>query len=152
MKTFVSLRPWALAGVLLVGLATLSGCGWRSGTVSGRVTYQGQPLPGGRIYFVTARGERHGVDLREDGTYSLRGVPSGDLRVGVDNTSLYRIEQLRAGQAPGMPAQVAEQMLSKLPASPGRYVPIPAHYSDPAASGLRATVRRGSQGIDFNLD
>jgi hypothetical protein len=150
MKRIVRPRLLAAGGVVLAVLA-LSGCGRPTASVSGKVTYRGQPVPGGRIFFVTEQGERHGADLGEDGSYSLNNVPAGTLRVGVDNTALYWLEQTRTSKRASRLRQAVQHVLAKAPPPSGRYVPLPAHYRDPAASGLRANVRHGSQQLDFNL-
>jgi hypothetical protein len=116
------------------------------------VLFQGQPLPGGRIFFVTERGERLGTDLKEDGTYSLASLPPGTLRVGVDNTGLWWLEQLRQGKRPEMPPAVVNKLPDGVPPYVGRYVPLPDRYRDPDSSGLEATIRPGVRQQDFNLD
>jgi len=50
-------------------------------TVEGKVTFQGQPLTGGKIEFHPDKGKPVKADLEKDGTYSAKKVPLGKLKV-----------------------------------------------------------------------
>jgi prepilin-type processing-associated H-X9-DG protein len=54
----------------------------QKGTVTGRVTYQGQPVPGGTIIFYTG-GPEVAAKIEADGTYTLADVPVGYAGVAV---------------------------------------------------------------------
>jgi hypothetical protein len=144
--------------VLLVVPATLLGCGRPAGTVSGKVTKNGVPLPGGSITYQSADGKvrlSSPIDP-EDGTYSIPNVPLGEGKFGVDNTALQ-------GQAmpPMMPGGVdplkaaKEHAPSDLPSpggAKGRYVAIDPKYKDPNTSGFTWTVKKGSnRGVDWEV-
>jgi hypothetical protein len=85
MRAFLRTCAWALTS-----LAGLSGGGPVTGSVTGRVLFRGQPLPGGRIFFVTEDGRLLSAELGEDGTYTLADLPPGTLRVGLHQTRLPR--------------------------------------------------------------
>jgi hypothetical protein len=94
-----------------------------TGTVTGRVSYKGQPLPGGVILFRSANGTSVRALIDATGAYQAQGVPVGAVRVAID-------AQPGAGKAPA--------------------VLIPLRYSDPETSGIRHTVQKGSQ--TFNIE
>jgi hypothetical protein len=118
------LRALALAlGVLATG------CG---GTLSGKIAYEGTPLRGGTVTFVTEDGKaRASGVIRPDGTYSADNVPVGTVLVSVETES-----------ARDQPAGVAPE---------SRYVPIPRHLRNPRQSGVRLTVRGGAQTENLEL-
>src|SRR5438309_1497865 len=77
-------RLGRLAPPALLALA-LAGCGAPTGEVSGKVTLEGKPLPGGFVAFIgegdnpaTVSGEIH-----PDGTYSVSKVPVGKVAITV---------------------------------------------------------------------
>ncbi|HEX5270280.1 MAG TPA: hypothetical protein VFW33_07335, partial [Gemmataceae bacterium] len=68
------------AFALLVGSLALGplGCGWGTGTVSGKVTYNDQPLTNGTVIFSNADGKgNRTADIQADGTYKIEGMPVG---------------------------------------------------------------------------
>ena len=82
----------ALGCVVLLGPA--GGCGGGSGNrVSGKVTFKGQPVPAGKIYFTpdTSKGNKGATgyaDIR-DGAYDTsatdgQGAPAGAVIISVD--------------------------------------------------------------------
>src|SRR5205085_628371 len=75
---------WLGALALVVGLAVV-GCGGKggTGTVSGKVTYKGAPLKGGRVGFATANKQNVVADIGEDGSYTAPDVPTGPAKVTV---------------------------------------------------------------------
>ena len=137
---------------LSFGLLTLMvGCGKNphepeQAEVSGTVLFQGKPLPGGRVTFVLVKGgfESRGI-IDENGNYTIK-APVGDVEIGVDNRWLAP----RRGPTNKRPilkkpgAQEAQRMK-------GRWVNIPSSYADPHASGLKYTVKPGSQTHDIEL-
>jgi hypothetical protein len=113
----------------------------RLGTIRGHVTVDGQPLRGGRICFYPADGSPPYVgNVRPpDGWYEVPPVPVGRARVTVD-TDFIR-DWLPGGKAPLKPPWAKDLV----------YVPLPAHYRDPATSGLSCEVQPGTQTCDFAL-
>lgn len=76
----------SVAGVLVLGLACLGGCGSGGGgqaTVSGEVTVDGQPLKEGMIRFVPADGKSTPADTTiKDGKFTTTVTP-GDKKVEI---------------------------------------------------------------------
>ena len=82
----------ALGGVLFLGLA--SGCGGSTGNrVSGKVTFKGQPVPAGKIYFTpdASKGNSGATGYADikDGAYDTsategQGAPAGAVIISVE--------------------------------------------------------------------
>jgi hypothetical protein len=141
--TYVATRGAWLAAALAVAALAVAGCGKKAadyGSVSGRVTFKGQPVSEGQVVFFepevrvyqTAR-------IRPDGTYSVKmsdgpGLVTGSYQVAV------------------MPP-VVEGPGSKSagPRSPGKYPDIPPRYRTPKTSQLSLTVVEGKN-PPFDID
>jgi hypothetical protein len=137
-----SRRACWLAGAL--GLA-LAGCGGSTGHVSGTVRFKGAPIPGGRVTFTSRDGG--GVSgfawVGVDGSYSIRGCPTGPVKITV-----LSMERSRGGNGFDNPRGVVGARRSgqsrKLPA-------IPLRYADPRTTDLEYNVCGGNQTHDLDL-
>jgi hypothetical protein len=111
------------------------GCGPKVGTVSGKVTYKGEAVPGGFVDFIPQTGSQKGTvfpgTIDTSGNYKVTGVPVGPVQILVR----------RPGGAPTRP-QPGER-----PAPRRQY---PTHYDTPEGSDLKFTVASGSQ--EYNID
>jgi hypothetical protein len=153
-------------GVLAI-LLMLVGCGPGEGKVSGRVLFNGAPLPGGIVTFVPSAADRNHAlaTLDEQGNFEAV-VPGGEVQVSVDNRQLQPREPPFRGMPPGVPGGVAQKIAeAKRQAAPktagtanmasqkipGKYVEIPARYYDIKTSNLKFTVQRGNQTHDIEL-
>lgn len=171
------------AGLCLLLPILCAGCGGSSyGHVHGRVLLKdGKPLPGGTITFFSedGRGNPASGPIDEDGTYNLRRVPVGAVRIAVSNEELKEGSRTPVGMAPqetrgaakavvmhakgpppgvqvGPPPEAFAKMSQKppTPTAPdrvGKYVPIRAKYADPKTSGLGYDVEPGDQTFDVEL-
>jgi hypothetical protein len=155
-------------GVGLLSLVVaVAGCGPGRGKVSGRVLYNGAPLPGGRVTFRPADPRQNTVsaELNERGEYEAV-LPAGEVQVSVDNRELEPRTAQGGGLPPGLPALSAEARKAlggkgdKSPPKPGgqaadrpsgRYVMIPTRYHDVETSGLKFTVQSGDQTHNIEL-
>src|SRR5207302_261273 len=80
------LIPWRglgrwLAILTLVGPLGAAGCmggGGGTGTVSGKVYYNGKELKGGTVTFVPADEASKFCRIGEDGSYTIQDVPTGE--------------------------------------------------------------------------
>jgi hypothetical protein len=152
--------------VLLVVCASC-GCGAAKGKVSGRVLYQGQPLPGGLLTFqpVNPQFNAVAVSVDEEGNY-VAELPVGDVRIAIDNRHLQSSAQGPRGVPDDLPEQARQALASaKQQASPpppagnpaaraklkGRYVPIPDKFYTIESSGLKLHVEQGEQKHDIDL-
>ena len=128
---------------LTVGLF-LPGCGESGptmGRVSGKVTYNGKPVAKGTVSFVSTEPARPNANspIGPDGSYSLQttnpndGAVVGDYTVAVSGKDPNAVNN----DLPGAPVKVTSD--------------IPAKFEDPAKSGLKATVKSGSNDIPIDL-
>ncbi len=110
------------------------------GSVTGKITCGSQPVPKGTITFVSTDPNRRNAigAIRSDGTYRLQtevpgdGAILGDYQVAISSRD--------------------DAILDYTPLKPIRPRRlIPARYEDPAASGLTATVKKGSNTLNFEL-
>ena len=154
-ETFPAPIVRSLCALLLIAAA---GCGPDDGLpkrlpVSGRVTYNGEPLANGTITFVpedpTGRGAFGTI---EDGDYRLTtqdqddGAIPGKYKVAIASTEQPDLSEAAAQAGAGVMDQgmvaEADQQAKSL---------IPERYADAAQSGLTAEVERGSTSFDFEL-
>jgi hypothetical protein len=162
--TTLACRRRLAGGVLgLVLVLAAAGCGAGEGRVSGRVLYNGRPLPGGRVTFRPADPRQNSVSaaLDEGGNYTAV-LPAGPVQVSVDNRELEPHASL-AGLAPANLAPDVRKVLGNpAPGKPshpgdgsdnhaGNYVKIPDRYYDVESSGLDFTVTGGEQPHDIEL-
>ena len=140
-------------------LLVVIGCGDPTGLekrypVSGTVTYNGQPVPKGNVYFVPVdpKGRSASGSIEQDGSYRLTtaaegdGALPGEYKVAVIAQDIDMTEVLKeAGGGAGRQSETfrkATQQAKSL---------IPKKYSDPETSGLRKTVEARSNTIDIQL-
>jgi hypothetical protein len=162
-----------LFSVLLLCILFVVGCNRsyeQTADVSGKVTYLGKPLPGGKITFVGARGYMGFGIISPQGEYSLQS-PLGEVEIAVDNTMLKRDPTFEKFMSKGMaggknpmlkdaPEGKAEEPQSKEEAGKqvtgrqgvvGTYISIPGRYANPTLSGLKMTVTQGSHTHNIEL-
>lgn len=155
-------RTAAALCALLAG-AFAAGCGPGQVNVSGRVLYDGAPLPGGWVTFRPADSGQNAITARidEQGRYQAV-LPAGDVQACVDNRDLAPREpsppvalppdiknaiEKAGGKVPAAPAAAPP----KEPAAPGKYVEIPTRYYEAETSGLQFTVSAATKEHDIKL-
>jgi hypothetical protein len=127
--------------VPLVLLAVSTGC--RSGLVeaTGRLTYQGKPVPSTRVYFQPDDGGRRSTGLtNDDGTFRLR-FSSQESGVKPGPHTVYLKYEVSAEEETH---QIAPKASKELKA-------VIARYGDTKASGLHFEVTRSGQHFDIDL-
>jgi hypothetical protein len=134
--------------VLLAASLGAAGCGSASGTVKGKVSYNGAPLKGGTVTFFYPDGRGFPIGILADGTYTLDRLPLGPVKVCVDTSSLDPKKHLRYSYAPPPGAKPPPGFS---PTSAEAYVAIPAKYADPAKTDLTYDVTGGTQTHDIEL-
>ena len=127
--------------ILIAFLAPL-GCGGKSGTstVTGKVVVAGKgPLPGGTIRFVPAAAPDKPIVgiIEADGSYTAPGVPLGECKVTIDNSSL---NARRASPPPGSTSMAGM--------TAGKYIAIDPKLARPETSGLTTKI----DGRSFHYD
>ncbi len=167
-RTHARLIP---AFVLVAATLALTGCSKPVGTVSGKVIYQGKPLKGGSVSFVsTEGGQSFAAGLNDDGTYSIPKILGGAYKVCVETDSQKPAKDTAAvagssqpvipkgakfepppgaaipeGYTPSNPAAAAAAKAAK------RYTPIPPHYADAEKTDITYTFTGGDQTFDIEL-
>lgn len=149
-------------------LLVVSGCGLGQGKVTGRVLFDGKPLPGGRVvFFPQIEGQNSVLTLLDElGNYSVE-LPACEVKVTVNNQELKPRPKLDFGVPPGLPGGAAQKLATAKKESPqkaagtvdpgmhgklpGRYVEIPAKYYNVTSTPLSFTVSRGDQTHDLEL-
>jgi len=149
---FSLLRPtgrWAVVFTLAL-LPWASGCGsGGTGTVTGKVTYQGNVVKGGTVTFI-GKTQNSVAQIGEDGKYTAEKVPVGEVKIAVETKSLASRAAL-AGRG-SLPKEIAGKGTQLSPEdAQRRYVPIPTNYASADTSGLTYTVKAGSQEHDLPL-
>jgi hypothetical protein len=131
--------------VALAVLAGVAGCGGESpGTITGKVTADTGVVKGGRVIYSSAKGKSVMTSIKEDGSYTIEGVPPGEAKIAVQTKFLGVIASLAGIKSiPANSPQLAGQMSPDEAAR--RFVAILPQYEDPETSGLTYTVQSGSQ-------
>ena len=148
-------RLWPLA--VVPGLWLVGGCGpGNDNTLTGKVTYNGEPLSGGKIHLrppgalATGAGDIIG-DIKQDGAFSISGVPAANMQVGIETESINpdKVKDYTQGMKP--PPGVQAPPTGSGPKPLGTYKPIDPKYADPAGSGLTWDVKKEGLKKDFTL-
>jgi hypothetical protein len=113
------------------------------GQVSGKVFFQGKPLPGGRVSFLTPNGNFASTgNIDEHGNYRIN-APVGPAQISVDNRILLQAKRWQGKRR--MKTGGTEIAVS------GNYVPIPPKYYTPDTSQLTYEVKPEPQTHDIEL-
>ncbi len=159
MSTSWKLSGWArfsVAAIPLLLAISLAGCtAGRSNeaTLSGSVSYKGQPVTGGSITFhPVAGGAPYPGILKPDGSFSFGGVPIGQMEVAIETESVKSMPGA-SGSPYHMPGggKPNQQMPNVDTSNMPTYVKIPAKYANPKTSGLTVNVKAGSHKVNFDL-
>jgi hypothetical protein len=154
-------RPFA-SFVCLLSVLALGGCG-KAGTLTGKVTYNGQPVARATVSFL-AEGGKTSVTVKCDdqGVYTAV-VPLGTARVGVHNVDQAAPDMMmmrmmsqatqQAGEknAKGEIEKSVQSMQKQVGSARGSGVAIPARYNAPEKSGLEVEIKGGRQTFDIPL-
>lgn len=141
-------------GLLL--LAVLVGCmskRTRSGTVSGKITYKGQPVNDAALllYPSSGGGEANPITISVDGegNFLITDVPPGEYKIvvqgseGEDNEA-FLLKGLSKDEQAKMKAKMGSQ------ASP-KTIPFPKKYRDQNTTDLKCTITDQNQPLNLEL-
>ncbi len=147
----------------LVLLILAGGCTGSSRTpcsVSGKITFNGQPVGGGTIGFWPTNEEQHGsygYSINPDGSYEGAGMPAQDYIVVIETESINQNkpkQDMMGGQNQKMNEMYRQKMkeMGKGGGEPlGTYVKIPSKYGDQKTSDQRVTLKNGKNVCNFDL-
>jgi hypothetical protein len=129
---------------LIVPACGESGSTLPMGKVSGKVTYEGKPLTSGTVSFVSTESGRPNANgtISSDGTYNLHtqnfgdGAALGDYNVMISSVDPKEYNTKLPGTAP------REKKIKST---------VPKKYDDPKTSGLKETVKSGTNTFNFDL-
>lgn len=149
-------EPRRLAAALLPAVLVLAGCSG-NGEVSGKVTYQGRPVPWGRITFLSDVGD-HVVKSTAitDGRYTLADFPAGPAVISVETfppapapgAAPPRTGPVTAGATGIRPPENGNPFAAP---SGDKYVWVPPQFANPDKSGLKYVVSAGKQDHPVDL-
>jgi hypothetical protein len=151
--------PFVRSLVAIASAAFLLGCGGdaskpKLGRVSGKVTYNGQPVTKGIVSFVprggpgAQSGQSATGEIGPDGSYTLTTFENGDGAVlGEHSVLIMAREEDPAITGHGMPIPNAQ---GKLKIKPAKSL-VPEKYATATNSPLRFTVQEGSNNNDIDL-
>jgi hypothetical protein len=143
------------------GALLLLGCGGGRGEITGEVTYKGEPLPVGRVTFLSQVGKQEvksATIIR--GKYTIRDFPAGPVKISVESFEPPDPETLKnAKMAKVQPAGGMKEFMKGPPPElvemadgpPLKFVPIPLTYANPESSDLTYEVKKGPQTFDLPL-
>jgi hypothetical protein len=145
-----------------LAVLALSGCGPSVGSISGKVTYQGKPISGGKVTFLTSDQKVRTAPIGSDGSYSIDKVTVGPAKIAVE-PPIPLGPMIPPGADPSKPGGMASSKPvgmdpSKFDAPAGaapppevKEVPLPPKYKDAEKSGLTYTVVQGKQQHNIEL-
>ncbi len=143
-----------------IGFVLVMGCGPKKnpgGSVTGKITYKGEPVSRATLFFHPTSGEGKdvGVTTSQDGTFSTANIPPGEYKIFVEPGRV----PPNAAQGPtppkGMDPAKAEEMKKKLGQMGGQAAPttnIPTKYKKLDTTDLKCTITEGKQEkLDLDL-
>jgi hypothetical protein len=142
-------RAIAIGVVAALVCPGAAGCGTRTATVAGRVTYQNEPVANGSVVLYCSDQQIVRGNIAADGAYSIPNVPAGPAAVTVHAPARtpagLQIKQDLPPVSGGPILPVGEHTA---PAA----ITIPRRYALPEESGLRVVVEGGPVTYDIDLN
>jgi len=145
------MRRFFLSGVLALVFFGVNGCSSRNYSFTGKVTYKGQPLPGGSIVLHAKEGKQaYTGSIWPDGTFTVTDAALGTMVVTIDNKGLKIGGEGVVNPPQGVDPKVLEKMMPKQQGGL-QYVHIPEKYSDPKTSPLIWEIKERNESKEFDL-
>ncbi|MEM7314373.1 MAG: carboxypeptidase-like regulatory domain-containing protein [Planctomycetota bacterium] len=144
-------RTIVIAAVFSVSV--LSGCGSsKTGSVTGKVTLDGQPVSEASIAFRPKDGGRMSTgETNAQGEYTLTCYERGDGAIPGDHVvTVTKFEESKVKVPEGADELAVEFAASKKRQPKTKWL-VPEKYSEKETSGLTFTVERGRNTADFDL-
>lgn len=146
--------------VASLGLLSIVGCFGKgegpTGTVTGNVTFNGQPATEGRVAFISAQGKGASGIIGAQGEYTLKTIAGDQIPVGEYQVAVQPppAESRDASSAPSeVPQATPGRIMKGAPGDPivKEYPNIPMQYRNPSTSGWKVTVKEGANQFDFEM-
>jgi hypothetical protein len=148
----------ALGLVTLVLPLVLAGCGSSKATVTGKISYKGEPLGNGRIMFINQKDptKAGAGSIQPDGTYTVPDAPVGPATITVETIPTAAAAGggsvgAKSGELAKPPAGMNMPMPGAGGGGGGKYVKIPDKYKTKEQSGQTYDVKAGKQEHDIDL-
>jgi len=131
--------------------AALPGCGDATkASLSGKVTYKGQPVTGGNLTLTpAAQAAPVSIFIKPDGSFSQSSVPPGQYQVSIETDSASGPSAYNTGGK--VPPGGAGQQPPDMNAGASKKVAIPVKYNDPKTANLPWEIKAGSNEKTFDL-
>ena len=129
------------------------------GMLNGKISYKGSPVTGGTVKFHGKDKDSVNVQIQPDGSYTVNGVPVGDMVVTIDTESINPDAKLlteNKDRKENKSITDKNFIMKKIgvtakTVAAAVYVKIPAKYASPKTSDLKVTVAEGTQTQNFDL-
>ena len=116
-------------------------------TLTGRVTSQGKPVVFGTVTVITSDQRAHSVPIQPDGTYALKGVPRGPVKVAVSSPNPQPVVDRQAVETEAVGSDTQSQSARPKSASggpmPGQPAAGPGQVKAVEGVSIAATNDRG---------
>lgn len=135
-------------------LVSVSGCGSgypTTSTVSGKVTFGGQPVTEGMIVFQPKHGRPALGTIRPDGSYVLTTFREGDGALPGEHLVTIQSRRVRGGMSAARNIEEELTMSGRSSAPTTVQWLVPERYSREATTPLKANVNPDQNIIDFDL-
>jgi hypothetical protein len=149
------MRQIVRVSVGLLLLAVLIGCGSkrRFGAVSGKVTYNGQPVNDAALLLYPAGGTGNDpitIPVTEEGAFRIVDVPQGEYKIVVQGAGGPGDDEafLLRNSSPEQKAKLKSMMEGQR--SPTT-IPFPNKYKDVRTTDLTCTITEKNQTLDLEL-
>jgi hypothetical protein len=138
---------------LVLAVLLVAGCGTPKGSISGKVTYKGQPLTSGTVTFLGSDNSVATSPIDAEGNYSIAKVAAGPAKITVRPGAAGTMDPRMKGMDPSKMGGAPEgKGGEKGGAAPAKVVKIPDKYSDSDKTPLSYTVTAGAQTHDIKLE
>ncbi len=145
----IMIRSW-MTTVFALSVFAVTGCGSGKADVTGTVKYDGKLVTHGTVVFVDKSNLTHGADIQSDGTYSLAGIPAGEVRMYVyDRTPGTTTGGSRPDTAGGGRRGAVATTGANAERPPASV--LPEKYGDVTTAGLTTTLKSGKNDYNFDL-
>jgi hypothetical protein len=130
--------------MFLLPIVFLSGCGGGTGTVKGKITVNGKPLPNGQITFLSQVGNRDPFSAAiVDGEYTTSEIPVGKARIII-------IPAVDTGDPGGTVKGGGDVDPVARSSKKAGYFDVPERYQNAETSGLEIMIKKGPN--EFSRD
>lgn len=146
-------RLRSIVGCALVFSAlVLIGCSNKAASeknlvLSGKVTYKGNPVTGGKMTLIPADKTtmvQVNAEIYGDGTYSIVAPGTGEMKITIDTEGLKGMPDMSSPY--GKMAKPGMRQPKMDPKQVRKYVKIPKKYSDPNSTTLKVNITKENGG------